>query len=160
SEHWEVIGRVTAREGREGGYVDIGTPVDPREQPRPAFSGYQGERWSHMGDVAGITGYAEEGDELVSSALADRVAFEDGTAITYEPRFGIRYIQESHIARLAADGIIVASPILREASGHYGDEQTRHAVEALLAGQDRSQVLRSIGHGMASPVYVDGTPIA
>lgn len=153
SEHWEVHGRVTAREGRESGYVDIGTVFDPAEQPRPPFSSYQGERWSHMGDIAGITGYAEEGDQLVDSTLADTERFADGTVVRYAPDRGIRLIQDTLAARAVSDGILVAHPISRVLRTHGA---TQEVIDALLRRIPREQLLNSIRADQTTQVYVDG----
>jgi hypothetical protein len=151
SEYWEIRSRVVSRVGVESGYVDLGTVADPKEQPRPPFSAYQGERWSYMGDVAGVMGYGERPPDWVDTRMYERVAFADGTQIEYLPGHGIRLIQESLVARAASDGIM--------ASHYYSRSRGPMDTHNVAFRDGRMLDPSEISLSGVAPLYVDGMVI-
>jgi hypothetical protein len=153
SEYWEVRSRVVSRTDVESAYTDIGTVADPREQPRPPFSAYQGESWSYMGDLAGVMGYGEFGNGGIQTNLYERVTFPDGTYVDYSSDLAVRPIQEALVARAASDGVMVSHPF----GVPRGEPDARTPV---FDEQGRRINASTNALAAAAPLFVDGLPMS
>lgn len=142
SVHWEVISSV----------APISSPLDPyqvstgtlAEQPRPPFSGYQGEAWSYNADLVGMAAsYKPLGGERRVLPV-QRVTFPDGTAMDFSPQQAVLPRRMVLGGRAVSDGILVAHPY----AGPRG-------VPTLF--EDRYVVQRSVRD--IARLYADGIPL-
>lgn len=108
SELWEVLAKVaTGARTAFTPYQEVGgtTPV---EQPRPAFSGFQGEAWSYLGALKGVLAYkVVEG--VTMQQTTQRVAAEDGGFFDYPATFGLASQKDIFAGRLGSDALLVSS---------------------------------------------------
>jgi PKD repeat protein len=149
SEWWEVVGSVVTRPGTEWAYADPGDVNEPKEQPRPPFSAYQGEQWSYTSDVANVLAYAENNGTLIRDYF-QRVQFADGSHFDYRPELGARWPQDAITERLATDGAIVSHPLAIEASS--GKHRWIDRVREVQSRTDRSR-------SGINPLYFNGISI-
>lgn len=146
SEWWEVVSSVVSKVGSEWAYAMPGTPEVPSEQPRPPFSLYQGEQWSHAGDIAAVVAYAEYQGRVIPNHC-DRVLFTDGSHFDYTAELGVRWPQDVITEKLAADGALISHPYSHEV--HSG--KSRRIERAKLV-DDRQASSRSA----VAPLYYNG----
>lgn len=85
----------------------VGEPV---EQPRLAFSHYQGEAWNYNADAGSVTSYSEDEDGQRREENFDRYVDPYGRAHDYRPEKAIKDPAEILLGRYVSDGVI-ASPI-------------------------------------------------
>lgn len=109
SSYWEIVPHVSARPITT---LDpyLNSSGEPVEQPRPPFSGYQGEAWSYNGVVAGATAYSLDEDGIQTLLPVQRVVFPDGSFMNYETGYAVmpqRYVQAG---RAVSDAIMVTHP--------------------------------------------------
>jgi hypothetical protein len=98
SEHWEIISKVSAQPSPLPPYLNpSATPV---EQPRPPFSGYQGEAWSYANDISGVT----------SISPPQRLTFVDGDYTDYLPYMAMLPFRNVQSGRAVSDAILIAHP--------------------------------------------------
>ena len=107
SEYWEVVPHVVPAPRIETIYqIAIGQPT---QQPRPPFSGYQGEAWSYCGDVVGVVAYFDRhGNKGYLNVL--RWFASDGRYVDYEPDLAIMLLTNIHAGRAVSDAILVSHP--------------------------------------------------
>ncbi len=105
SSYWHVRSEVAAQERNRGVYprYSQGRAV---EQPRAAFSEYQGEEWYYP-TVVSVTSYSQEG-ETIRPDNFERVVDYDGRVRDYEPEQAMASASDLSRARLSRDGILVA----------------------------------------------------
>lgn len=106
SDLWEVVAKVSTRPSVLNPYQISST--NPVEQPRPPFSAYQGEAWSYVGDVIGVSAYTKVGLEVPVKMPPQRVALPDDTFISYYVHEAL--LPKRHIlaGRSVSDGVMVA----------------------------------------------------
>lgn len=150
SEHWEVVAKVGARPIVAGEpYQSLG--VDPVEQPRPPFSGYQGEAWSYNGDVVGVAAYHyPEGSSEPVLTHTQRMVFEDGTFLDFADDQAILPQRYVSAGRAVSDGVLVAHP--------YAGPRTSRRSDYI---DTRGQVWRSStpDRSILSPLFADRIPL-
>lgn len=100
SHYWEIRSQVTST--AKAAPVYLRDPATPTEQPRPAFSAYQGEAWSYNADIANVVTIAESApgvwDEKTPSEVVGRTG-DEAVMSHYDVLKG-RYV---------SDGILLAN---------------------------------------------------
>jgi hypothetical protein len=107
SEYWEVVNQVAAPVSPFSPYTND-NPL-PTEQPRPPFAAYQGEAWSYIGDITGVTAYTIVG-ALMDAIPMQKIRLYDGTYLEYPARNAIELRRRLLAGRAASDGVLVAHP--------------------------------------------------
>lgn len=98
SEHWEIVSNVSAQPSPLPPYLNpSATPV---EQPRPPFTGYQGEAWSYVNDISGVE----------ASTPTQRLTFIDGDYTDYLSQLALLPFRNIQSGRSVSDAILVAHP--------------------------------------------------
>lgn len=150
SQYWEVVPKVSARPGATTTPYQV-VSNQPVEQPRPPFSGYQGESWSYNGDVVGVSAYQEHADGSGYADLAvQRVVFSDGTFIDYPASAAVMLQRYVVAGRVASDGILVSHPYAgprQAAPAPFIDS----AGQATTSARDRQTI---------APIFADRIPLA
>jgi hypothetical protein len=118
SVYWEVISKVTAITPA----TNLPYPIvsgDPEEQPRPPFSGYQGEAWSYVLDLAGVAAYYTESDlgDLIITP-PQRVVYQNGSRQDFSPESAMLPARLVEAGRSVSDAIMLAYPYVG-ATGTY-----------------------------------------
>jgi hypothetical protein len=117
SSYWRVRSQVQVADGLEHLY-DRAEPGVPVEQPRFAFSAYQGEAWSYNGDVVSVESYSEDPDgNLEAPVNYDTGVDASGTVYRYTPDLALADQSSLLLGRAVSDGILVAPAAVREAVG-------------------------------------------
>lgn len=139
SEHWEIVSKISAQPSPLPPYLNpSATPV---EQPRPPFSGYQGEAWSYTNDISNVT----------ASTPTQRLAFIDGDYTDYLPSLGMLPFRHVQSGRAVSDAILVAHPYSGPRISVGSTYMDRHGqVWSSGQGADRSTL---------APLYSDRIPL-
>jgi hypothetical protein len=115
SSYWHVKKRVSIDEANASMYSRY-DPDAPVEQPRPAFSEYQGEAWSYNTDVVSVSSYVEDAEgKVVQDFNYERVTNDTGRLIDYTPDLALADPMEILLGRYVSDGVMSISPASREA---------------------------------------------
>lgn len=87
------------------------------EQPRAAFSAYQGEAWSYNTDVVGVASYVEDEDgEIIQQGDFERITDDaTGQILDYTPDKALTDSGKILMGRYVSDGVLVAPTVVREA---------------------------------------------
>ena len=113
STYWEVETRVAPAEPVSSAYLRPPPKgsTTPLAQPRPAFSGYQGEAWSYNSDVTRVSSYTEEPEhhDLLQSRNYQRVMRGD-TAVDYTADRALMDPARILLGRYVSDGVLVSAP--------------------------------------------------
>lgn len=149
SEWWGVVGEVVTKTGAEWAYAIPGDPTTPQEQPRPPFSLYQGESWSHAGDIAAVVSYAELAGQLIPNYY-ERIMFADDSHFDFAAELGVRWPQDVITERLASDGVMATNPLAHEVRSGKS-----RRVERAQEVQSRTATSRSA----VSPMYFNGVDV-
>lgn len=135
SEHWEVVSKVVPfTPATNLPYTVISG--DPEEQPRPPFSGYQGEAWSYVTDLAGVVAsYKLPGTDVSTTSPLQRVTYHDGTDIDFSPEQAILPARVIQSGRGASDAILVAYPYATQFGilDQFAIDRTAEAIGQLYA---------------------------
>ncbi len=109
STYWEVRTRVVpALDVARFYQKQSATPVT---QPRPAFSGYQGEAWSYNADIVATTSYAESATgATLSTSDYERTIGVDGRPVDLTPDRGLADPEALMRGRVVSDGVLLAAP--------------------------------------------------
>lgn len=115
SEYWEIVNRVTINPTALSSWTMSSTTFaygeqDPTvAQPRPAFSGYQGEEWTYNGEVQGVASYSMNPDGSINKRFDDdHVTFPDGVIQVYNVSNAILPQTQAMSARAISDGVLTA----------------------------------------------------
>lgn len=115
SEYWEIVNRVTVNPTALSSWTSNSVDFaygqqDPNvPQPRPAFSGYQGEEWTYNGEVQNVVSYSMNPDGSVYKFNDnDSVTFSDGVVQEYNVRNAILPQTQAMSARAISDGVLTA----------------------------------------------------
>jgi hypothetical protein len=139
STYWEVISYVAARPITAVDPYLVSSP-DPTEQPRPPFTGYQGEAWSYNGVLAGASAYSI--DQFGSLLMpTQRVVFPDGSYYDYPASAAVMPQRYVLAGRSASDAIVTAAP---------------YSIPRAQAPTTNALVL---ARETMAPVYVDRVPL-
>lgn len=113
STYWEIRPKVAPPQSLWSAYPKPPTtPGTPVEQPRPAFSAYQGEAWSYNGDIASFAAYAETPENgVVQSYDFEQFKQPDGSTARFSPASAVTDQTELLLGRYVSDGILTASPL-------------------------------------------------
>jgi hypothetical protein len=157
SEHWEVRTKVVAAAvGPEQPYL-VQSP-NPEEQPNSPFVGYQGEAWTYVGEIMGITSHTEDVPNHKTSGdnvNVQQLVTPTGGVIEYSPRKALVSKQQILAGRIVSDGILAADP--------YPDTRT---VGTTALGDfytdSQGNVYRSVDRGVVplSGIAADRIPLA
>jgi hypothetical protein len=115
SEYWEIVNRVTINPTSLSSWTANSTTFaygeqDPTvAQPRPAFSGYQGEEWAYNGEIKGVVSYSMNPDGSIHKLRDDdAVTFSDGIIQGYPVNNAILPQTQAMSARAISDGVLTA----------------------------------------------------
>lgn len=112
SSYWHIRQEVqVAPENRA--FYDRASDTEPVEQPRPAFSAYQGEAWSYNADVVTIESSLEDAEGNVVQAINyDRLNTGSST-VDYLPEQALTSPSDILMGRYVSDGVLAAPPAVR-----------------------------------------------
>lgn len=115
SSYWQVRAQVAAQEENKGSYTryDLGKPV---EQPRRAFSEFQGEEWFYNSDVVRVEAYSINPDGSETGSNYERVVSLQGQTQDFEATQAMATSVDVARARLARDGVLVGPVVERSTS--------------------------------------------
>lgn len=114
SSYWHVQHRVKIDPANASLYERF-DPEDPVEQPKAAFSQYQGEAWNYNSDVVSVTSYAEDADgNVVQEVNYDQRLDDSGEVVAQTPDQALADPAEVLMGRYVSDGVLTASPVMRE----------------------------------------------
>lgn len=111
SEYWEIIYKTTPAPvlvpPTPGGSVY--PQPDPEVcQPRPCFSGYQGEAWCYNNDITRVSSYKMIVRAVVTSTNYATIVFKDGSSRAYVTSHGVLDGQAVLSARIVSDGVMTS----------------------------------------------------
>lgn len=111
SEHWEIIYKTTPAPSLVPPVPN--RPVYPQPdpeicQPRPAFSGYQGEGWCYNNDIVRVSSYKMIIRAVVTSVNFATVIFKDGGSRAYITSHAIMDNQTVLAGRIVSDGVMTS----------------------------------------------------
>lgn len=116
SEYWHVRKEVSIEPDNAGFYTRY-VEGEPVEQPRLAFSQYQGEAWNYNGEIVEVSSYVEDDDHvLVQSVNFDRYVDHSGQPYDYTPAKALKDPTKILLGRHISDGILSA-PIADRSAG-------------------------------------------
>ncbi len=113
SSYWHIQTRVQVPEDKTDLYSrsNPGTPEVAVEQPRLAFSQYQGEAFAYNGDVTTVEAYVEdENENLIQSQNYERDVDDDGNIEDHHPEKAMQPVDDILRGRAVSDGILI-SPV-------------------------------------------------
>lgn len=111
SEYWEVVSHVTPQPTLIGPATPVYDQPDPStQQPRPAFSCYQGEAWAYNNDIVRVLGYQMLAFSAVTVTNFETVVYADGKVHDYLPSDGLLPGSHAYAARIVADGVMTSRP--------------------------------------------------
>lgn len=150
SEYWEVIPKVSSASLAINPYQALSN-AEPVEQPRPPFSSYQGEAWSYITDLAGVSAYtkASAGDDPVTMPVTE-VVYTDGTSGKFSAEQAMLPSRMVQAGRLVSDAILVTYPYenRRDTRVFTAIENDAEAVSRLYADgiplDDFNRVLKTL----------------
>lgn len=111
SEYWEIIYKTTPSPV----LVDPG-PSQPiyieqdssKCQPRPAFSQYQGEKWSYNNDISAVSSYEMIANAVLTATNYETVVWRDGHSRDYLTSQAVLDGARALAARVVADGVMTS----------------------------------------------------
>jgi hypothetical protein len=109
SELWEVISKVSTGPLSAFSPYQKTSGLDPVEQPRPAFSGFQGEAWSYLGDLQGVLGYSLGKTGEMAPQIVQRTVADDGSFFDYPADFALASSKDIFSGRFASDAMLVST---------------------------------------------------
>lgn len=112
STHWEVRAKVAPKDSVANVYPNPSPDGKPVAQPRPAFSGYQGEAWSYNSDVKKVTAYALDPDngKVTVSRNFYRQTLSKTQFVDYTPDKALADPVQIMLGRAASDGVMTTMP--------------------------------------------------
>lgn len=119
SSYWHVASKVVIDPEKGSAYknLNVAAPQIPIEQPRPAFSAYQGEEWSYNHDVITVDSYVEDEDgNVVQPEDYDRVTDPTGVTTDYTADLALQDPVKILLGKAVSDGILVAPVADRSAT--------------------------------------------
>jgi hypothetical protein len=111
STYWEVATKVAPANPVADAYLrihaDKSTPVP---QPRPAFSGYQGEAWSYNSDVIKVSSYTESPDapHPIKATSNYETIYRSGKPVTFTANRALVDSTRLLLGRSVSDGVLIA----------------------------------------------------
>lgn len=111
STYWEVSTKVApATPAVSSAYKVVNADQSAAIQPRPAFSGYQGEAWSYNGDVASTVSYSEHADGTLKDKYNYQRVIQAGRWVDYTPDKALTSQTRLLLGRSVSDGVLVSAP--------------------------------------------------
>ena len=141
SNFWEIRNSIIPASEVAEFYPRQSTDGSAIEQPRPPFSGYQGEAWSYNGDIIGVIGSVVTPDGTTKAITKTRVHYGTRGTLDYTPPMAVQSRFDIEAGRLASDGILVSHPYSR----------TRTALLTVGPGDQLTAQLR----GVVPQVWMD-----
>lgn len=119
SEHWEIIYKTTPAPTLVSPLPDA--PVYPesdptRCQPRPCFSGYQGESWSYNNDISRVGSYRMIAGAVLTATNFATVVFSDGISRSYLTSHGVKDGGQILAGRVVSDGVMTSFAYARRST--------------------------------------------
>jgi hypothetical protein len=156
SEHWEVLSKVQPRT------VTTKLPypvidINPMEQPRVPFGGYQGEAWNYNADVSGVVSYFHFGDIDTPIPIQEQDFIPDLTKpnekvhVAYPPESALSSQRDIIAGRYISDAIYQAHP--------YGDRRLGHTDVYVTDDGQVFALLDTGGTVKLGVNYVDNIPV-
>jgi hypothetical protein len=116
SSYWHVRKQVSI-EPQNARYYPVYVEGTPVEQPRLAFTQYQGEAWNYNADATSVSSYAEDEDGvLMQDVNFNRFVDDNGQGYDYTPNLAIKDPTAILLGRYVSDGIL-SSPIADRSEG-------------------------------------------
>lgn len=113
SSYWHIQPKVQVNPKYAANYARVAD--EPVEQPRYAFSQYQGEAWTYNGEVVSATSYVEdENGNRVQDVTYERIVDPSGAVTDYMPMGAIQSPEEILQGRVVSDGVLSAPVAVRE----------------------------------------------
>lgn len=119
SSYWHVQAKTVIDPSKASLYdrSNPDSPQTPVEQPRPAFSAYQGAEWAYNHDVVSVSSYVEDEDgNVIQTADYDRATDATGTVVDYTPDLALLDPTEILLGQAVSDGSMVAPVVDRSGS--------------------------------------------
>lgn len=112
STYWEVETRVATDEKVQLAYLRpmLRGSTTPMAQPRPAFSGYQGEAWSYNADVTRVTSYTEDEHHDLQQTRNYQRVMHGTTSVDYTADRALMDQARILLGRYVSDGVVVSAP--------------------------------------------------
>lgn len=115
STYWHVQHKVQIAEENAGYYANY-VEGEAVQQPRPAFSQYQGEAWNYNADAVTVSSYVEDEDgDVVSTSDYERVVTPQGNVVDYPPEQALADPSKVLLGRYVSDGILSGPAAVRSA---------------------------------------------
>lgn len=113
SSYWHIQSKVQVNPKYATAYARV--EDGPVEQPRYAFSQYQGEAWTYNSDVVLVSSYVEDDEgNVVQDYNYERIVTDDGKVVDYKPERALQSMSEILKGRAVSDGIMVSPVAIRE----------------------------------------------
>lgn len=109
STYWEINQKVGTSPDRPHLPYSSQSPT-PVEQPRPPFGRYQGEAWSYIPDLAGISASTVSSSGDLGLALPQRQVYVDGTSFVFSIDQAILPSKVIQSGRSVSDSIMIGFP--------------------------------------------------
>lgn len=111
SEYWEIIYKTTPAPNLVS--PTPSKPVypqpDPKKcQPRPCFSGYQGEKWCYNGEISRVVSYQMLGISIVTSVNFETVVFKSGISKSFVASWGLMDGGQALASRSVSSGVMTS----------------------------------------------------
>lgn len=114
SSYWHIQHRVRIDPANKDLYERF-DPDDPVEQPKAAFSQYQGEAWNYNSDVVSVSSYSEDAEgNVVQGINFDQQVDGSGQMVQQAPEQALADSSEVLMGRYVSDGVLAVSPVVRE----------------------------------------------
>lgn len=144
SEHWEIVPKVASAALAINPYQNLSD--EPVEQPRPPFAGYQGEAWSYVTDLAGVSAsvFTPGGQgfpEQIAVMDPVGVTYADGTRSEFPADLAILPSRMIQAGRLVSDAILITYPYTTDRGSSQGIVVTENTQDAVAR------------------LYIDGIPL-
>jgi hypothetical protein len=94
-------------------FYDRADENQPVEQPRPAFSAYQGEAWSYSADVVTVEASLEDAEGNVVQDINHERLDTGQTTVDYLPERALTSPADILLGRYVSDGVLSAPPAVR-----------------------------------------------
>lgn len=116
SDYWHVRRQVQVPETLAHLY-DRYVEGEVSEQPKHAFSAYQGEQWDYNADVVSVSSYVEDAEgNVVQSDNYERWIDPEGRTHDYTPALALTPASATLMGRAVSDGVMAAPVAVRSVS--------------------------------------------
>lgn len=113
STYWEIATKVAPRDEVAAAYARVAASgaTTPVAQPRPAFTGYQGEAWSYNSDVSKVVSYTEDPTQTVVATVDYQRLMRGTVAVDFTADRALMDPAAILLGRYASDGVLASAPL-------------------------------------------------